>query len=123
VSKPGFDVLASLGKEQLIFDSDWQSTLLVLATGTTRFDTVPGPNGLGGTVYDVVVWPDQGFIPVFIPFISSTSPGVWQAPISNFRFRVKRTGVDYIQNRDYPGWGQIYLQFIALRAPEGGVYG
>lgn len=123
VSKPGFNVLAGLSREQLIFDSDWLSTLLVLAKGSVAFGTVLGPGGLDQVVPDIITWPDPGYIPVFLPYWSMTSTDYAEAPRSQIRFRVKRTGVDYVQNASYPGWSMAYVNYIALRAPEGGVIG
>lgn len=124
VSKPGFDVMnLSLARKDVYFDTEWISTLLVIASGTASVN--PGVlSGSYAVVPNIVTWADPGFIPVFLPYVVLPgAPGNAYNPLSYMRFGVKRTGVDYIQNTVNGGSPNFTLEYLVLRAPEGGVLG
>jgi hypothetical protein len=126
VSRQGFDVMnLSLARENLFFDTEWISTLLLVASGTTLVTYSFVNNEDYGVVPNILTWPDLGFIPVFLPYVNpnETNPGFAYNPLSYMRFGVKRTGVDYIQNTLNGGSGTFALEYLVLRAPEGGVLG
>lgn len=124
VSRPGYNVMdLGLARQNVFFDTEWLSTLLVLAEGSVSVTYSFGTSSYG-VQPNILTWADPGFIPVFLPSINLAAvPGYAYNPRAYMRFGVKRTGVDYIQNTTNGGGGTFTLEYLVLRAPEGGVIG
>jgi hypothetical protein len=114
ISAPGFNVLGSLSKNQLYFDSAWPKALNVFLKGSFSF-----PRQNGGTTYSAVSWPDLGYVPPALTYALGFN-GAASHPMHVVAPIIKSNGIDLFFEQTYQqNEGLFTVYYIVLRGAEG----